>query len=523
MIQRFYLSSTFRDLRHERELIAEYLVKNEQLPVETVIASADPVLERCLADVERCDVMILLVASSYGTIVPGLDGVRRSVTHHEFLHARKKGLPILGFELRYLYPPDPLSEEQQQGLFILKRQMTAMERVVRPVFSKECLLGDVLTAVHKLLRDQQTSPFTAPAKDGAFCLPLPSQRAAPGAVSPAHQLPQPPVSEMVVQIQLQPVGDRFNLFPEVFLPRGDGGWQPWPEADPEPCDAVCAGHLANSLADLCDEAQRRLPRGRAGGIDQVVIELLLPTEVLADCLSQPREALHLGETLDHLRWLRWPCSLRSLERAVSRQQLPVWANQLRARFHHAGEKQARLLACSGWPATPSTTTGNAIDELGRFKTGLQPSDKAVAALVAVLACPDDRQHTGELLQALLASPLPVLLLWRRDGRDGADPARCWARANELLERQLPPLPEKALDPPRAAGCPLHPIHLPFEAWCSRAVAERRQHLVQNEQDWVHRAVLLLDCPERWPERRLPPPRPGSRPRGHLRQPRPSIS
>jgi hypothetical protein len=518
MTLRFYLSSTFRDLQKERELIAEYLVKDEHLPIQTVIASADPVLDQCLRDVEGCDVMILLVAASYGTIVPGRDGVRRSITHHEFLHAEDKRMPILVFELGYLDPPEALTEEQQRGLNTLKRDMTAMKRIPARVPIQMRLLGDVLTAVHKFLRDKQGAPLNASANDGAFRLPLPSQGAAPVAAAPARQAAPHEGRAMFVQIQLQDRADRFHLIPEVFLPGGDGGWQACPQADPEPRDAVAPGGLAKSLDDLCKEAQRRLPSGQAEGIQQVVIELLLPTEVLADCLSQPRQAIHLGQTLAHLRQLHLPCCLRSLERAVSRQQQPVWANQLRSRWNLAAESPSGLLACRGWPDAPTDEASEA-NALGSFKSGL--ARPAFGALVALCACPDDREHTGALLQALLDAPLPVLLLWGRDGveEDGADAARRWVRAHTLLQRPLPPLPEEALDPP-AAGCsPLHPITVPPEPWskpwCSRAVAVSRQELVQTNKDWVHQAVLLLDSPERWPARLSPPPA-RSRPKARLR-------
>jgi hypothetical protein len=104
---RIYISSTFRDLGEERKLISDCLVNFEQLPIQTTLASPDPVLVRCWDHVDSCDVMILLVGSSYGTMVPGLDGVRRSVTHHEFLRFHENGKPVLGFNLSYIPGKDP--------------------------------------------------------------------------------------------------------------------------------------------------------------------------------------------------------------------------------------------------------------------------------------------------------------------------------------------------------------------------------------------------------------------------------
>jgi hypothetical protein len=523
---RIYISSPFRDLGEERQLIADCLVNLEQLPIQTTSASPDPVLKRCLDHVDSCDVMILLVGSSYGTMVPGLDGVRRSVTHHEFLRFQENGKPVLGFNLNYIPGKDPAegridaqTEEQKEGLEALRREMADVKRRTPAlgVANQKDLVIKVCASVLHLINEQRAAELAALGCKSGLSLTPPSQRAVPPA--PTSQPLPTQAREIYLQVQLQRTAGQFNLIPEVFLPGGKGGWQRCPDADPEPRDAVASDQLVDALHDLGDDAQIRLHSCQAmeamaqmDQIDAVVIELLLTTEQLAACLSQPEAGHQLAQTaqtLAHLRQLNMPYMIRSLARAEN-SRLPVRANQLRLHWHHAGAECPSLLACSGWPLA-SGANGDPAKDIRPFQSGLLSLDGAVAALVALLPCPDDLQHTGELLQAMLRSPLPVLLLWQEDG---ADPTLRWARATSLLERNLPALPEAALNPdgPRL----LHALDLPSGTWCSRAAAVRRQRLVADQQLWVDRAVLLVDCPERWPTR-LPPARPPSGGRLQLRR------
>lgn len=505
---RFYVSSTFRDLEDERTLVAEYLVKNEQLPIQTILASADPVVEQCLADVESCHVMILLVASSYGTIV-SYNGTSLSVTHHEFLHARSRGIPVLAFDLAYLNSPDPLAPDQRDGLRGLKAQIAELERIPASVPRKEKLLGEVLSAVQKEIRKHQAAPLFAASAQGFCADPIPSRaaREAPLAAEGGAS------TEMYLQVQLKPRVDRFDLIPEVFLPApGGGGWQLCSEADPQPCEGVPKQELVEIIGDLCEQAQEALqvlqaqealPWLRRDGIDLVVIELLLPAEVLVPLLVEEADkspmTVDLRDVLRALSRLNYPYLIRSLDRAEKCKQAPVQvANRLKTHWQHASGQQPQLLACSRWPA--SSASQNHPESLLPFRNALQSPAGAPTALVGLPSCPADRRYAGELLLAILSSPFPVVLLWQADA---ADLVSRWARASELLGRALPDLPAKALMPEAEDGHRLHAFDLPPQPWCSRAMAQRRQRLLGAERHWIDQAVLLIDCPERWPKRITP--------------------
>ena len=230
---RFYISSTFRDLSGQRQRIRNFLVDNENLPIETVSASADPVLEQCLSDVESCDAMILLVANSYGTLVDAPDGKRRSVTHCEFLHARTKRLPVLAFFLDYVKPPEGQTEEQLEGLRILASQLADLRQISSKVADPESLGFEVSTAVIKQLKKLTAARITSSySSDSDFGIPIKAAEARLGASLVT--------SEIYLQVQLKPKGDwasNLLLSPEVFVRSSahDGGaWKSLPEADPEP-------------------------------------------------------------------------------------------------------------------------------------------------------------------------------------------------------------------------------------------------------------------------------------------------
>jgi hypothetical protein len=493
-ILKFYISSTFKDLKEERKLLAEYLTKNLQLPIRTELASSDPVLERCLADVEACDTMILLVASSYGTIVEGPDGERLSITHREFLHATKKGKPVLAFELTYVPAPSPpLTAEEEEGLRTLKGQIRDLRRISARVSTSICYGFEVLSAVRQHIESRQKADLSPGAEAGGLQLDPPLLQPSPPTPTPSPSRS----TEIYLHIQVLPRGPRFHLIPEVFVPRPDGGgWESWPEADPEPREGVAPGGLPASLEELCIEAQAALPLAVAQAIDQVVMELFLPTEVLAACLSGQASMARLRQALNALSLLPYPYVIRSLERAENGRRAPVRVNQLRTQWGLASSPGARLLACARWPE--ASVEGDPAHGLRPFRACLQ-SQRDATALLGLADCPADRLHTGQLLQGILASPLPVVLLWHADG---GDPPERWAQTAELLNRPLPALPLEALDPP-AAGPPL-PLPLPPGPWCSRAAAERRPQLLGGGRMWVDQAVLLIDCPERWPTRLTAP-------------------
>lgn len=495
---RFYISSTFRDLSDQRQKIRDFLVVNDNLPIETVSASADPVLQQCLSDVESCDAMILLVANSYGTLVDAPDGRRRSITHCEFLHARSKRLPVLAFVLEYVNPFENQTEEQLEGLRNLLSELEDLERIPSRVKVAESLGFEVSTAVSKQLKKSIAAQITSTGSvDSDFAIPIKATEAR----SAASLI----TSEIYLQVQLQPKGDwasNLLLTPEVFVRSSDpagGAWKSLPEANPAPLESVNVADLAQHLRELGELAEQGVFACGFTGFDRLVMELLFPSELLVECFGRQSTADALRQALCDLDM---PYLVRSLDRAETCKRAPSHSNRLRNHWNHAHGSQPRLLACSRWPSFTADAAAGAHG-IRPFKNTLQEPDGEITAFVGLMDCPDDREHIGAILKVLFSSPLPVVLLWLADG---AERSLRWSRASELLARSLPALPEAAFASEPAAGTALHCLDLPAKPWCSLEAALQRKHLLGASKFWVDHAMLVVDCPERWPARLSADPR-----------------
>jgi hypothetical protein len=95
---RVYVSSTFSDLQDCREQVRLTLrrMDHEDVAMEYYTAEEVRPLDRCLRDVDACDLYICLVAWRYG-FVP--DGHQHSITELEYRRAVEAGRPCLAFLL----------------------------------------------------------------------------------------------------------------------------------------------------------------------------------------------------------------------------------------------------------------------------------------------------------------------------------------------------------------------------------------------------------------------------------------
>jgi formylglycine-generating enzyme required for sulfatase activity len=93
-----YISSTFEDLKKEREAAAQAVRRLGHQPVcmEDYVASPQQPVEKCLQDVRSCDAYVGIFALRYGFIP---DGYEKSITHLEYETAKESGIPCLIFLL----------------------------------------------------------------------------------------------------------------------------------------------------------------------------------------------------------------------------------------------------------------------------------------------------------------------------------------------------------------------------------------------------------------------------------------
>jgi hypothetical protein len=88
-----FISSTFEDLKAERQAVQDVVISAGDFPVqmESFPAADEDQFEFIKALIDKCDYYILIVAGRYGT--PTEDGM--SYTEKEYRHAVSKGIPVL--------------------------------------------------------------------------------------------------------------------------------------------------------------------------------------------------------------------------------------------------------------------------------------------------------------------------------------------------------------------------------------------------------------------------------------------
>jgi len=96
---RIFISSTFYDLKHVREIIRKFILDLGYEPVLSEFSDifykpTDTVQNACLKEISTCDLFILIVGKRYGTPFPG-DSL--SITHKEYLEAQNICIPIYSF------------------------------------------------------------------------------------------------------------------------------------------------------------------------------------------------------------------------------------------------------------------------------------------------------------------------------------------------------------------------------------------------------------------------------------------
>lgn len=107
---RIFLSSTIEDLKKTRKEIETVIRQAGWDTRQMEYFSAQPTdgLETSKREVRDADLMILVIANRYGYVDPAS---RKSITHHEFLEARRCEIPILPFVVSPKSGDDPRTPE----------------------------------------------------------------------------------------------------------------------------------------------------------------------------------------------------------------------------------------------------------------------------------------------------------------------------------------------------------------------------------------------------------------------------
>lgn len=184
---RIYISSTFSDLEPYREAVYKALrkLRHDVIAMEDYVATDKRPLDKCLADVESCDVYVGIFAWRYGYIPEKDNPKQKSITEREFRHAVEKGKPCLIFLLAEEAPwPKTLMEKgtDETQLEALRKELA--EAYAASFFHSQDKLAElVVTAVTRWKDEQPTIlPSAKPLGPGAL-INVPDL--------PPHFLPRP--------------------------------------------------------------------------------------------------------------------------------------------------------------------------------------------------------------------------------------------------------------------------------------------------------------------------------------------
>lgn len=115
---RIYISCTFLDLGTERVLVDQWLRKNGHEPVGSTGPDSRPVLESCLADIDTCQLYVLLQGHRYGHRPTENNPEDLSITCLEYRHAGSRNIPRIVLQrtgiphesLSDIYKPDEMAK-----------------------------------------------------------------------------------------------------------------------------------------------------------------------------------------------------------------------------------------------------------------------------------------------------------------------------------------------------------------------------------------------------------------------------
>src|SRR5215470_1500317 len=94
---RLFISSTFRDLRPERDAAREALLRSELVPwgMELFVSEPSKPLTVCLEQVQLSDAVVLVIGFLAGSLIP--ESPDLTYTRAEFELAQKLGRPVFAF------------------------------------------------------------------------------------------------------------------------------------------------------------------------------------------------------------------------------------------------------------------------------------------------------------------------------------------------------------------------------------------------------------------------------------------
>src|SRR5215831_18562959 len=132
VMAKVYVSSTITDLRAERQAVMDWLVAAQHQVVHSYRPDSDTVRDSCLADVDTCELYVLIVGHRYGFQPPQDNPEGLSITGLEFRRAGQAGKPRIAL-VRTSIPDIGLSDVgDPRRLALVQAFRDEVAREVRP-------------------------------------------------------------------------------------------------------------------------------------------------------------------------------------------------------------------------------------------------------------------------------------------------------------------------------------------------------------------------------------------------------
>jgi formylglycine-generating enzyme required for sulfatase activity/predicted Ser/Thr protein kinase len=152
VMAKIYISSTYVDLKKEREAAAKAIqrLEHQAIAMENYAAADQRPVDKCLQDVKSCDVYVGIFAWRYGFIPGGYD---KSITHLEYETAKQAGIPCLIFLLDEdtPWPPKYMTNGEERQKILQLRDELKQDHLVKFFKNADQLNGLVSDAVGNLI------------------------------------------------------------------------------------------------------------------------------------------------------------------------------------------------------------------------------------------------------------------------------------------------------------------------------------------------------------------------------------
>ena len=162
-IYKVYISSTYLDLKEEREAAAKVVRTLGLLAVamEDYTSTEQKPVDKCLADVRSCDFYIGIFAYRYGYVPKNYE---KSITHLEYEEAGKAGIPRLIFIVSDEAPWPRFKDDKDTSKIDALRKMLLEKHTAPPLSDISQLQFKITAALNNAIRElEKKQSSSAPA------------------------------------------------------------------------------------------------------------------------------------------------------------------------------------------------------------------------------------------------------------------------------------------------------------------------------------------------------------------------